>query len=91
MVGLILYFLGIVGTLGKIFSLDFRFGLILVFIYISFFSFSGWIIMKMLVFSHGLYQRRCKCCVIREQLKHAKKMAKKIEKLEVKLKKIKCV
>jgi len=39
-------------------------------------------------FAHAFYQRLCKKCVIRAQLKHAKKVAQNIPKLEKELRKL---
>lgn len=41
-------------------------------------------------FAHGFYKMWCKCCALKAQLKYAKERAKRIPKLEKKLKKIVC-
>lgn len=41
-------------------------------------------------FVHGNYSMWCMCCIIKYQLKYAKKIAKTIPKLTNKLKKFKC-
>lgn len=44
-----------------------------------------------LEFSHGMYQVWCQCCILKAQLKYAKKRADQVQILEQKLKKLKCL
>jgi hypothetical protein len=41
-------------------------------------------------YTHGMYERWCECCALKENIKHAKKMAKRLSILERKLERIKC-
>lgn len=41
-------------------------------------------------FTHGMYQRWCACCILKAQIKHARKAVGNLSRLERKLETTKC-